>query len=217
MVIADHQTKGRGRSNRDWVTKPGSALAISIILLPTKQERKFFHYLTALGAIAVGDALIKHFNFQVEIKWPNDVLIQRKKVCGILTENSWSGDQIEAVVIGIGINVACSSVPPRNSLAFPGTSIEHELGRAVNRMEVLQMVINSFFDWRKSIARPEFFDFWQEHLAYRGEPVRIIEDGKTVAAGRLLGLSRSGELELLSENDAKITVMTGDLHLRPIG
>lgn len=79
------------------------------------------------------------------------------------------------------------------------------------------MVINSFFDWRKSIARPEFFDFWQEHLAYRGEPVRIIEDGKTVAAGRLLGLSRSGELELLSENDAKITVMTGDLHLRPIG
>lgn len=217
LVIADQQTSGRGRLKRKWHTNPGSSLAFSIIIRPKVGEIENHVRFSILAVIAVTDSLLKHYHLQAEIKWPNDVLINRKKVCGILSETSWYGDQIQAIVIGIGINVASSSVPPVDFQLFPATSIEDELGKPVDRMEVLAMVVNSFFEWRKSVSKPDIFNYWQEHLAYRGEPVRIIEDGKTIASGRLSGITQTGELELTTGNDAKITVMTGDVHLRPGG
>jgi BirA family transcriptional regulator, biotin operon repressor / biotin---[acetyl-CoA-carboxylase] ligase len=217
LVFADHQSSGRGRLNRNWQTERGSALAFSLITRPVDEEKLVIARFSALGAVALCDCLIQAFTLPAEIKWPNDVLLNRKKTSGILTETTWSGEQIQAVVIGIGINVACSSISSDSNFEFAATSIEDELGRPVDRMEVLKMVVNSFFDWRKSMVKPDFFNFWQEHLAYRGEPVRIIEDGKTIATGKVLGLSQAGELELIAENDAKITVMTGDVHLRPVG
>jgi BirA family biotin operon repressor/biotin-[acetyl-CoA-carboxylase] ligase len=217
LVFADHQSSGRGRLNRNWLTERGSALAFSLIIRPGEEEKLVIARFSALGAVAICDCLMQAFSLPAEIKWPNDVLINRKKASGILTETTWSGEQIQAVVIGIGINVASSSISPDSHFEFTATSIEDELGRPVDRMEVLKMVVNSFFDWRKSMVKPDFFNFWQEHLAYRGEPVRIVEDGKTIASGKVLGLSQAGELELIAENNAKITVMTGDVHLRPVG
>lgn len=217
LVIADQQTSGRGRLTRKWHTSPGSSLAFSIVIKPNVDEIEHSARFSILAVIAVTDILLKHYHLQAEIKWPNDVLINRKKVCGILPETSWFGKQIQAIVIGIGINVASSSVPPVDFQLFPATSIEDELGKPVDRMEVLAMVVNSFFEWRKSVSKPDIFNYWQEHLAFRGEPVRIIEDGKTIASGRLTGISQTGELELTAGKDAKITVMTGDVHLRPMG
>jgi BirA family transcriptional regulator, biotin operon repressor / biotin---[acetyl-CoA-carboxylase] ligase len=215
LVLADEQTAGKGRHDRKWLTPPGSALAVSLILRPTPMEVDHLQLFSPMGAIAVCNALHKGYSLPAEIKWPNDILIRRRKVCGILAETSWEGQQPQAVILGIGINVAHDSLPPADVLQFPATSIEDEFGQPIPREEILKMVVNTFFEWRKEMAKPEFFQYWQEHLAFQGEPVRIIEDGKTVVYGTQSGILPDGRLEITTENNAKIGISVGDVHLRP--
>jgi BirA family biotin operon repressor/biotin-[acetyl-CoA-carboxylase] ligase len=214
IVIADTQTAGRGRHTRKWETVPGSALALSLILYPTQSEKANISLFSALAGVGVCDALIRGWKLPAEIKWPNDVLIHGKKVCGILSETTWEGNEPLAVILGIGINVAHDSIPPADELQFPATCIDDEHGQPIPRYEILKMVVNTCFEWRKDMAKPEFFQYWQEHLAFQGEPVRIIEDGKTIVYGKQSGILPDGRLEIVTENNVKILVTAGDIHLR---
>lgn len=215
LVLADTQTAGRGRHDRHWQTRPGSALAVSLIFHPTVEELKLVHLFTPLGGVGVCAALRQGWNLPAEIKWPNDILIHRKKVCGILVETSWKGSEVGSVILGIGINIAHESIPPVDELQFPASCIDDEHGQPIPRYEILKMVVNTLFEWRKEMGKPEFFQYWQEHLAFQGEPVRIIEDGKTIVYGRQSGILPDGRLEITTANDAKIGITAGDLHLRP--
>ena len=215
LVLADTQIAGRGRHDRRWQTRPGSALAFSIILRPSDVESQMIHLFAPLGGIAVCAALRQEWKLPAEIKWPNDILIDRKKVCGILAETSWDGGKVGAVILGIGINVAHDSIPPVDELQFPASCIDDEHGQPIPRYEILKMVVNTLFEWRKEMGKPDFFQYWQEHLAFQGEPVRIIEDGKTIVFGRQSGILPDGRLEVTTANDAKIGVSAGDVHLRP--
>jgi BirA family biotin operon repressor/biotin-[acetyl-CoA-carboxylase] ligase len=215
LVLSDTQTAGRGRHDRRWQTRPGSALAFSIILRPSDVECQMIHLFAPLGGVAVCDALRQGLGLPAEIKWPNDILIHRKKICGILAETSWFENKVEAVILGIGINVAHESIPPVDELQFPASCIDDEHGQPIPRYEILKMVVNTLFEWRKEMGKPDFFQYWQEHLAFQGEPVRIIEDGKTIVFGRQSGILPDGRLEITTANDAKIGVSAGDVHLRP--
>jgi len=126
VVIADEQTAGRGRLDRKWFTPKGTALAFSIVLRPTPEERPHLTRIVGLAALGVAESL-RERGLDARIKWPNDVLIQNRKVCGILIESVWSGEDIDCVVIGIGVNVSQGSVPPEEMLQFPATSLEAEL------------------------------------------------------------------------------------------
>ncbi len=140
LVIADEQTAGRGRLDRKWFTPRGTALAFSIILRPTAEERPHLTRIVGLAALAVADSLRKR-GLDARIKWPNDILIQNRKVCGILIESVWSGEDVDCVVIGIGINVLEGSVPPEEMLLFPATSLEAELGHVPDRVELLRDIL----------------------------------------------------------------------------
>ena len=105
LVIAEEQTKGRGRFERHWVTNPASALAFSLILQPTPEEKNQLALFASLCGLALRDTLETQLGLQAKIKWPNDVLIERRKTAGILVEANWSGDQISGIVLGIGVNV----------------------------------------------------------------------------------------------------------------
>ncbi len=215
LVLADTQTAGRGRHERRWQTRAGAALAFSFILRLSLAEIEQISLFAPLGGVAVCDALNRGWNLQAEIKWPNDILIRRKKVCGILAETSWQGSKVDAVILGIGINVAHDSIPPVDELQFPASCIDDEHGQPIPRYEILKMVVNTLFEWRKEMGKPDFFHYWQEHLAFQGEPVRIIEDGKTIVYGTQSGILPDGRLEITTANDAKIGITAGDLHLRP--
>src|SRR5512141_3093109 len=117
VVIADEQTAGRGRLDRKWYTPKSTALAFSIVLRPTANERPHLTRLVGLAALAVAESLRK-LGLDARIKWPNDILIQNRKVCGILIESVWSGEDVDCVVIGVGINVLEGSVPPEEMLQF---------------------------------------------------------------------------------------------------
>ena len=95
LVIADQQTQGRGRLNRRWITHPGAALAFSLILQPTAGEIDRLEFFSPLGALAICQAMEELYGLNPQIKWPNDVLLQGRKIAGILVETAWLGDRLQ--------------------------------------------------------------------------------------------------------------------------
>lgn len=216
LVIADQQTAGRGRLDRSWLTPPGCALAFSLILRPTPEEQERISLFAGLGALAVQSALKCGGACLAQVKWPNDMLLNRRKVCGILVESTWIGAEAAAVVVGIGINVAPLSVPPAHLVRYPASCVESETGQPVERLELLQAVLERFFAWRSRLCSPEFLAEWERQLAYRGEQVQVETGAGEKYTGTLLGLTPDGGLRLQNEAGVEIQVIVGDLSLRPL-
>lgn len=227
LVVADEQTAGRGRQGRKWLTPPGTALAFSLVLrdysdigrttdekLPGRLAR-----LTALGALAVSQTLEQQYKFPAQIKWPNDVLLDRRKACGILAEAQWQGDRPSAVVLGIGINVTPASVPPASEVIYPATCVESALGREVDRWGLLRDVLEDLLVWRDRLNEAEFLRAWEERLAFKGERVYIYTntaaDSPPDEQGILLGLDGAGRLKVRSQNGEVRSLNFGELRLRP--
>jgi BirA family transcriptional regulator, biotin operon repressor / biotin---[acetyl-CoA-carboxylase] ligase len=215
IVIAEEQTSGRGRLGRKWFTLPQAALAFSLILHPTADKIKYPARITGLGALALTDA-IASFGLHAQIKWPNDILLNRKKAAGILVESVWMGDAPETFVLGMGINVLASSIPPTDQVLFPATSIETESGQAMDRVKLLHDVLSSLIIWRPKIGTDEFIKTWEASLAFRGEEIQLIKENEPPLSGELIGLEPDGSLRLKVNNNS-LTVKIGEIHLRPAG
>lgn len=218
LVVADQQTQGRGRMGRQWITHPGAALAFSLILDPKPQEVQNIGFFSPLGALAISQALEELLGLQPAIKWPNDVLLNRKKTAGILVEAGWQGDTLQGVVIGIGINITSEAVPTADQVLFPATSVEQAAGKAVDRWELLRAILKGMFSWRKRLQSEAFFRAWQDRLAFKGEWVRIEQatgsPHTTALHGQVTGLDSSGSLLLRTETGEVVAVSVGDVHLR---
>ncbi len=216
LVVANEQTAGRGRLNRRWVTRPGSALAFSLLLRPSEEEAERLMLFSPLAALALRDTLAQRYGLGSQIKWPNDVLLSGRKVAGILVESAWLGSDLQCVVIGVGVNVAPPSVPPANELIFPATSVEDQLGRPVERVELLRGVLEGMFAWRPRLGSAEFYQTWGENLAYQGEWVTVQQPGQPALAGQVIGIATDGNLRLQTEEGRIISVAAGDVRLRPM-
>ena len=214
LVIADAQTAGRGRLDRKWFTPKGTALAFSLILRPTAEEKPYLTRIVGMAALAVADAL-RTRGLSTQIKWPNDVLLNGRKVAGILIESVWSGDELDCLVIGIGVNVLKGAVPSTELLQFPATSLEESLGPAVEREKVLRDILAGIIALRPHLGTDSFIASWEKALAFRGEQVQVEEGNGSSTTGKLLGLEPDGSLRLNSENGRSITVRFGDVRLRP--
>ena len=215
LVIADEQTSGRGRSSRRWFTPKGTALAFSLILRPTAAEFSHPSRIVGLAALSLASACLK-LGLSVHIKWPNDVLINRRKVAGILVESVWTGEALDAMIVGVGVNVKSESVPPADQLSFPATSLEGESKSPVNRVDLLQAILSALVVWRVKLDSDEFMRAWEEALAFRGEQVQIVKDGAAAITGELLGLEPDGSLRLRDAGDNILAVQVGEIHLRPV-
>jgi BirA family biotin operon repressor/biotin-[acetyl-CoA-carboxylase] ligase len=215
LVFADCQTDGRGRLNRRWVTHPGAGLAFSIILHPTPGEAALLALFSPLAAMAVASVLTDDYSISgVEVKWPNDVLIQGSKVCGVLAESLWLGNHPQSAIIGIGINITPRSLPPTEETLFSAVCIESVLERSINRFVFLAAVLRAFIDWRPHLESAAFIEAWEQKLAYKGEIVQIIEEGQTTIEGQLMGISPGGHLRVLTQNQKMLNITSGDVHLR---
>jgi BirA family biotin operon repressor/biotin-[acetyl-CoA-carboxylase] ligase len=223
LIVADEQTAGRGRLNRRWFTQPRSSIAFSLILkdqrrISTQSLNSVSHY-TGLGALAMCDALneVLPDHHRAQIKWPNDVLAGERKIAGVLTEAHWQGDQLTAIILGIGINIAPDSVPPPQELNFPATCVEELLEKPINRWMLLHAVLGKLIQWRSYLGSSKFIQAWEGRLAYRGEWVRIISpDGITPADGQVMGINENGSLRLRSRLNHIYTISVGEIHLRPV-
>ena len=213
IVIADEQTHGRGRLGRKWFTSPETSLAVSLILRPTPDEKKYPTRITGLGALALTHTISK-LGLHVQIKWPNDILINGKKAAGILVESTWMGDALDTYVLGMGVNILPASVPPTDQVIFPATSLETELGQAIDRTELLHDILFSLIQWRPKLGTDEFINAWESSLAFRGESIQLTKDNQPPLNGELLGLESDGSLRL-NANNKILTVQIGEIHMRP--
>jgi BirA family biotin operon repressor/biotin-[acetyl-CoA-carboxylase] ligase len=206
-------------------------LAFSLVLRSPSFDPQLVSRLTGLGSLAIRIALQRKYALSSQIKWPNDILIDQRKVAGVLVEAHWIGDSLKAVVIGIGINIASESVSslilPAKGLNFPATCLETALGHPVNRLEVLHAVLEDFFSWLPRLTSPDFIHEWEIGLAYRHQWVEL-SDGNDprssshadtphhIEAGKVIGLTSDGFLKLLTSDGKLVTAQVGEIHLKPI-
>ena len=194
VIIADAQTQGRGRADHRWLTTPTASLAFSLILKPTPYEAAFVCRLTALAALALLDLLKKQFEIAALIKWPNDVLIENKKVAGILVENYWQQDALQASVIGMGINLTPASVPTSTDLRHPAACLQDFCHVHIERWQLLADLLQQITTLRSYIAMPAFLQKWNDALAYRGQLVTIHAPSSPPRTVTLLGIADDGTL-----------------------
>ncbi|MCB9456809.1 MAG: biotin--[acetyl-CoA-carboxylase] ligase [Anaerolineaceae bacterium] len=190
VVVADEQSKGRGRLGRTWHTPPGVSLAVSMILRPRPEH---LPQVTMLGALAIHDMLVGLGLAKTGIKWPNDVHINRRKVSGVLAEAAWTGDKLAGVVLGMGINVRADF--SGSNLAQQAISIEPALGRAVDRVDLLVDLLARADVWAEQLGTKTLFTAWQS---------RLVTLGQTVTYGGLTGTA-----ELVTP-DGALSIRTGD-------
>ena len=214
LVIADEQTMGRGRLDRPWFTPPGTALAFSLIMCPTPDEQPHLSRLVGLAGLAVIEA-VQRLGLNPQIKWPNDILLNQRKLAGILIEAIWVEEEVSAVVIGVGINVLKRAVPDTDILRFPGISLEAALGVPVEREPLARDILERFIALRPELGTDALMNEWGNALAYRGRQVKVEMGADQTVAGRLEGILSDGSLRLRDDNGKSVTVRFGDVRLRP--
>jgi BirA family transcriptional regulator, biotin operon repressor / biotin---[acetyl-CoA-carboxylase] ligase len=214
LVVAEAQTRGRGRSGASWQTHPGTALALSLVLRPPQARLATAWGITVAGALAVAEALETE-GAQPAIKWPNDVLLGGRKVAGVLVDAGWEGARLLYAVLGIGVNVLAGSAPPDEGLDFPATCLEAQLGRPVDRATLLLATLESLTRWYARLGTSALSEAWWQRMAFRDRWVSVW-DGRTEVQGRLDGLDVNGGVILIQDGGERVTVGAGAGRLRPI-
>jgi len=208
LVFADEQTSGRGREKRRWITPPGTALALSVILRLPGHGVETLPY-AGLGAVAVSDALAE-LGVGAVIKWPNDVLVGNRKLSGVLAEVSWTGEQADAIILGIGVNVLPGAVPPPESIRIPATCVEWEAGHSVSREDLLQRIVCAL-GRRLNAGASSWMQIWEQRLAFLGQEVSL-KSGSGSLRGVVRGLDERGRL-LLAQGDRITPVHVSEMRM----
>ncbi len=193
VVMAEEQTKGRGRFGRRWASPPGG-LWFSIILRPCL-AREDLQLLPLVASLAVARTLSDLYGLNTELRWPNDVLINGRKVCGILVENFFSGEELLFSIVGIGINANFSLKELPDEIRYEATTLLEELNHRINREELLFSCLSSLRSYYEALLRGERSALLEEVEEFMGFPARvIISEGGLRFSGIALGLTGDGSL-----------------------
>ncbi|KAF0153208.1 MAG: biotin/acetyl-CoA-carboxylase ligase [Ignavibacteria bacterium] len=211
VILAEHQKHGRGRKNREWYSNSGQNLTFSI-LLKGEFNQEQVNLINLGAAISVAQALENLFQLDVELKWPNDVLIHKKKICGILLESTSKGDKLNRIVIGIGINVNQPNFPGKFDI--PPTSVRKEFHVEVSREKLLSEILNNF---ETAIGLSEnkpqkILDNWRTRCKMIGEKVKVVEEANS-RFGVFVDIDTDGFM-ILKVGDEIVKVHYGDVSLR---
>jgi len=216
LVIAEAQTAGRGRNGRKWVTTPGSSLAVSVVLHPSARERERLGLFSLLGGYSVFKVLEENYHVNAQVKWPNDVLIENKKTAGILAESLWQGDNLQGLVLGIGINLMMPSIPSSDLLLFPATCIEAHTKDHINPVEMLVCLIKALIKFRESILSPTFIQQYESSMAYKDRLITLDAGNGESYSGHLRGIDDQGKIILQIADGTEQVFPIGDVKLRPV-
>jgi len=211
VVLAEHQSDGKGRRNKEWKSDKNRNLTFSILLLPHKNMPEV-NLINLSSSLAIAQTLENLYQFDVELKWPNDVLINKKKIAGVLIETVSRSDKIEKIIIGMGINV--------NQPVFAGkfdlkpTSIRIETKREVSREKLLSEILNQFENNLITLEKSstKILNAWRLRCKMIGEKVKIIQDKKT-KFGIFDDIDHNGFL-ILKTREGYEKIHYGDISLR---
>lgn len=216
VVISEEQIGGKGRLGRTWISPKNKGIWMSIVLKPSIEPSKVSK-VTQIGAIAVVKAL-ENMGIKSQIKWPNDILVNGKKICGILTEMSGELNMIDYIIMGIGINVNLDEKDIPNDLKHKATSIKIEEGKYIDRKKLTANILNTFekyyIDFKKDGELGEIIDILRESSILIGKTVRIITRGET-RFGKVIDINKDGELQVEFETGIE-NIYSGEVSVRGI-
>ena len=210
VVIADGQTKGRGRFKRKWHSSK-EGLWMSILVKPKNIEK--LQYLTFAAAICVVKSIKKIVKIKTDIKWPNDVLYKNKKLCGILTEGIFGKENF--VVVGIGLNLNQTNFP--SEIKNLATSLKIIKKTSFDKNEFANVIVGEFFNFYENFYSKNKFDKimaeWKKYCNTIGKSVLVTTKTGTVK-GKVIGVDDECNLLLKLKNEKIIKIMEGDVTIR---
>lgn len=218
-VVADIQTAGKGRRGRSWQSLSGTSLSFSILLRPDFAPDKA-SMITLVMALSVAEAVEETAQTAAGIKWPNDIVMNKKKICGMLTEMTMTPemDEIQYVVVGAGINVNNASPEEFQEEVRPNaTSLRIETGQQSSRAKLLNSVLMRFEEnygiFLQTLDLSGLKENYQKHLINMGAQVRVLDPAGEYT-GAAEGIDNRGELIVVKENGERVPVYAGEVSVR---
>lgn len=207
VIIASQQTAGRTRKHADWVS-PEGGIYMTIILRPevTLLEAS---KLTIVTGVAIAKTLKDEFNINVGIKWPNDLLLGNKKICGILTEAVTDYDKVKAVLVGIGIDVNIHEDDIPDELEHIATTVQKETNITFKRADIMRKFFKIFEELYEEYKKDNFkyiISEWRRLSSTTGNRVKVYKDGKAIKADAV-GITNNGAL-IIETDDGKLEKIT---------
>lgn len=212
VVVAEEQAKGRGRLGRTWHSSAGLGLWFSLVLKPDMQARAS-SAISLAGALGVAGALREEFGIKAEIRWPNDVMVGSKKICGVLTEGEFADGRVKFVVLGIGLNVLHRQRDFPPDIRGKATSIGLEAKREIKRLEVLSSVLVAIEAKYVTLLGEGFANLRKELLALSplvGKLTRLVT-GKGEIEGMAVDIDDTGALVLRTESGQLRHIIAGEV------
>ena len=213
LVIADRQTAGRGRHGRTWESSSNENIYMTLRLKPNIPADKA-PMLTLVMALSVVQAIEDVTGIKGNIKWPNDIVVNKKKICGILTEMIVDMTGIEDVVIGVGVNVNTKYFPEELKAA---ASLRTESGREFDRAEIIAGIVKRFEEYyeifEKTLSLADLIDVYNARLINRNKEVRVLEPGQEYS-GYALGIDELGQLLVQRETGEIEKIFAGEVSVR---
>jgi len=207
IIVSDIQTQGRGRKDRQWIS-PKGGLWFSIILYPNIQPEKGM-LLTMAISISIVEALKIVAGLDSEIKWPNDLLLNKRKVCGVLTEFDAETDKINYAIVGVGINV---NNEIDESLKNTATSLKKEKREIISKVELMRYIITYFdkyYRWVRDNKHDKIRDKWLSYSNIIGKKV-IVKQNKNTIEGIVKYVDKNGFL-IIDDNKKETRILSGDI------
>lgn len=212
LIIAETQTKGKGRMGREWISEKNSGIYMSFVLIP-KIPAERINILTLIAGLSVCEVLNEMYPVSFEIKWPNDIVTEGKKVCGILTEGVISQTESKAIV-GIGINVNNKYFP--DDLKEKATSLYLLTGRIFERENIIRKISDTFeknyFDF---INSKPLMEKYEKLCVNINREIVAIKDGMEIHA-TAIGITDTGELTVKKEDGTTLNINSGEVSVRGI-
>jgi BirA family biotin operon repressor/biotin-[acetyl-CoA-carboxylase] ligase len=217
VLVADHQRSGHGRRGRTWEAPVSSSLLVSVLLRP-ELDPDDLHLLTTAVGVAAAEAVDEELAVTVGLKWPNDLVAStpdgERKLGGILAEAAWAGDRLDAVVVGLGLNVAWPHLVPAE-LDGIAVALSHLTNEVIDRGDLLVSLLLRLEDILDDPEHAALLERWHHLSTTVGRDVRVELANGVLVVGRATGMTPSGRLVV--ETDAGVEEITaGDVHhLRP--
>ncbi len=214
VIIAEKQTKGRGRRGRDWFSYPGGGIYISIILRPEISPGDA-PVITLMTAVAAAETLICQTGLKLRIKWPNDILVNEKKIAGILTEISTEMDTVDYIVVGLGLNVNIPSGAFPEDIRKRSTSILIETGERFSRIELIGAYLGWYEKYYEIFKRKDIKSImhrWKELADIIGKRITVDASGRKIA-GEVVNVGNDGVLLLKDDQEKLHRIFSGDVIL----
>ena len=216
LFIADRQVAGRGRRGRSWQSPGGACIYMTLLIRPQFPPEKA-SMLTLVMALSVAEAIRGQSGLDAKIKWPNDIVLNSKKICGILTEMSTEIDYINYVVTGVGINVNQTAFP--QEMEETATSLLLEGNRTVRRAELVAAVMGRYEKNYETFIETQdlskLLDKYNQMLVNRDRDVRVLEPQKEYNA-HALGINKQGELIVITPEGEEKRIYAGEVSVRGI-